>query len=329
MWGALSSLMPPPTAATTTTTASGSAAPPAESVREKYGRREPTVVEASPAFSTTCAAASAAREVDVSEQPVESADEGKSGQTSVAWEVFLEQRLIVAFHHGAAVLPGFPAAHHESRDVEHNIPSHHVVDVELWNTYWCAFSDCLAAHIDDVQEYLSSHANESGRRRVLVAASLPLESQMESFKDILALHARLLGAVEHINRERCIVMLQFTSTRSAEIFAAWASSLTLDALFGKCNSLESVNAKSRLLVRFAPHDTRKVTSTLELGKGILISTPFVERLFKDVFDAVDVRYEAGSFLIAFESVKAAKTALHSLQRSLFEVFGLTLTFSER
>lgn len=259
--------------------------------------------------------------------------EGATGTTgcdsSATWDAFLQRRLDTAFRHGAALLPGFPVVQRESCATPDGDPPRRHVDVELWNTYWCAFADRFSAFIDDVQESLSVYNEEGARRRVLVAASLTSEPHMELFKDTLVAHSRSFGALEHVSRERSIVMLQFTSSRAANMFAAWAFSLTLRDLFDETNTVGQATTNGKLLVRLVSHDNSKVTSTLELGKNILLSTPFVESLFKGVFDAVSVTYHAGSFLVDFGSIHAAKIAVHSLQRSLLEVFGLTLTFSEQ
>ncbi|RNF04640.1 hypothetical protein TraAM80_04935 [Trypanosoma rangeli] len=255
-------------------------------------------------------------------EPTTQAEGAKCGGTLAEWEAFLVCQLDNAFYRGAALLPGFPVLRRELRTTPH------VVDVDLWNSYWSAFSDRFAAHIDNVQACLRGHAGEGEQRRVLVAASLADESSIELFKNDLAAHAHSFGALEQVSRERCVVMLQFTSPCAAEIFAAWASSLTLKDFFSAPDPSEQASSHCRLLVRLISHDAGMITSTLELGSNIVLSTPFVESLFKGVFDAVSVTYHEGLFLVAFASVLAAKTVLHSLQRSLLEVFGLSLTFSE-
>ncbi|RNF24701.1 uncharacterized protein Tco025E_02381 [Trypanosoma conorhini] len=262
--------------------------------------------------------------------PATPAGGAKCNAASTEWDAFLRCQLDTAFYRGAALLPGFPVLQREKLAAHDGggLPRR-AVDVDLWNSYWSAFSDRFAAHIDDVQAYLGGRGGEGERRRVLVAASLAAEPRIESFKDSLTAHARSFGALEHVSRERCVVMLQFTSPRAAEIFAAWASSLSLKDIFAGADAAEQASAHSRLLVRLISDDAGTIVPTLELGSNVVLSTPFVESLFKGVFDAVSVTYHEGAFLVAFASLLAARTVIHSLQRSLLEVFGLSLTFSQQ
>ncbi|EKF33495.1 hypothetical protein MOQ_002639 [Trypanosoma cruzi marinkellei] len=324
MWNALSCLEGPPLVEPKKVD------PPAAVVLVSACEVPPAVSEAHLAAATQTDAVVMEKKSDFCEEPPTQADGATLGDASTEWDAFSRRRLGIAFHRGAAVLPGFPVLQRELRpNTPHDSPSRQVVDVDLWNSYWSAFSDRFAAQIDDVQEYLKAHDGESERRRVLVAASLDAEPYMEAFKFSLTAYARSFGALEHVSRERCVVMLQFTSPRSADIFAAWAFSLTLEDIFAEADAPQQASANCQLLVRLISHDAGKITSTLNWGSNIVFSTPFVESLFKGVFDAVSVTYHDGSFLILFASVLAAKTALHCLQRSLLEVFGTTLSFSEQ
>ncbi|EKG04990.1 hypothetical protein TCSYLVIO_003943 [Trypanosoma cruzi] len=324
MWNALSCLEAPPLVGPKKVDT------PAVVVPVSACEEPPAVSEAHFADAAQADAVVIEKKSDFCEEPPTHADVATLGDASTEWDAFSRRRLGIAFHRGAAVLPGFPVLQRELRaNTPHDSLSRQVMDVDLWNSYWSAFSDRFASQIDYLQEYLKAHDGESERRRVLVAASLDAEPYMESFKCSLTAYARSFGALEHVSRERCVVMLQFTSPRSAEIFAAWAFSLTLEDIFTEADASQQAGAHCQLLVRLISHDAGKITSTLRWGSNIVLSTPFVESLFKGVFDAVSVTYHDGSFLILFESDYAAKTALHSLQRSLLEVFGTTLSFSEQ
>ncbi|KAH9577388.1 hypothetical protein LSM04_004287 [Trypanosoma melophagium] len=256
----------------------------------------------------------------------------KSNENSVTWEEFSRQRLHTAFFYGNVLLPEFINPQKSTSSVSsHGSKAQNVVDLDLWNRYWCAFSDSLASYIEDLQEYLGKDEIFGKKRCVLVAAPLTLESHNELFQDKLVASARSFGALECVSRKRSIVMLQFTFTRSAEIFASWASTLTLDELFpddslSEEGNMQNRKRKSKLVVRLALQENHKLTSTLQVGRNVVLSTPFVEGLFKGIFDAESVTYQTGSFLIRFASVQAAKIALHTLQRSFVEVFGLELSF---
>lgn len=313
MWNALSHVDPPPLLGS-----SRAKQPTLEADRVKV-KKAPEGLETRPAATIVTACG----------PPTTSSDKHAANGSENEWNMFLKRRQDTAFRDGAAVLPGFPVREDKSCVFSQADAPQLAVDVDIWNSYWSAFSDRFALNIDDVQEYFMAHSGGcEQQRRVLVAAGLQLESDMELFKHTLIVYASSFGALEHMSRERSIVMLQFTCSRSAEMFAAWAFTLTLKDLFGEACISKQVNADSRLLVRLVSHDNSKVTTTLKLGKNILLPTPFVESLFKGVFDAKNVTYQAGSFFILFETVHAAKTALHSLQRSFSDVFGLVLVFSE-
>lgn len=73
--------------------------------------------------------------------------------------------------------------------------------------------------------------------------------------------------------------------------------------------------------------TATVTSPLLLlGFNVFFPTVFVDRLFRGMMQASEVRFlkPSRSFLISFTSITCARTALHILQHSLWSVFGLTL-----
>lgn len=93
--------------------------------------------------------------------------------------------------------------------------------------------------------------------------------------------------------------------------------------------LSYYDASATVVTKLAPFDRHRIaTRRLVLGPGILLPTPFAESLFKGLFEATEVRYEAllQSFLIDFASYEAAQLALHALQYSMHVIFHHSLHY---
>ncbi|SCU67095.1 uncharacterized protein TEOVI_000468200 [Trypanosoma equiperdum] len=244
-----------------------------------------------------------------------------------AWKAFMRRSTEGAIYRGTTQLEGSQRTKESGETTSPNGLARHV-DGEAWNAYWGEYSDHFASRIDDVQEHLSKGERYNGKRCVRVATPIPKDSLMESFKSRMIDYARHFGAIECVTRDGGVVGVQFTTHRSAELFAVWAASMTFVEILGDTVKPDEVNGPVEMVVRLAPHDPNRLTTTLRLGDNIVLSTAFVEGLFKGIFDAEDIKFHAGAFQITFGSVQAAKVALHSVQRHLFDGFGLLLTFSE-
>ncbi|KAG8341879.1 hypothetical protein ERJ75_001423200 [Trypanosoma vivax] len=243
------------------------------------------------------------------------------------WESLSLQLMKTAFYRGAAVLevPSGLKSKTTDRPSSDTLPRE--IDVKLWDLYWENFSYYFASLVDDLREQLEREGEPNEKRRcVLVTACMPTKQFKELFKSKLVNYAHLLGALETVDHINNTVVLQFTSHTSAELYHAWAASLSIKDLFGDSCTLEGNNIYNKLQVAMATHDKKKPTPTLELGKYIVLSPPYVEHLFKGIFDAEEIIYHSGSFRIRFGHTLEAKVALHALQRSMLEVFGLSLSF---
>lgn len=227
------------------------------------------------------------------------------------------------------------------------------VNYDLWNRYWEAFSDLFGDRLEALTAAVA-HIDHSPRpeyRRVLLTTSAATAAAVGNgsgtphdpgrLEDLLLSAAHSFGAVELVHRERRFISVQFTAAAAAALFQLWATRLPISSLIESSESCGSCETKApggggelantsgmELLARLAPHDPQRLSTRLLLGPHVLLSTPFVESLFKGMFDAVSVEYKPsfGAFVVQFASISAARTALHALQYSLVEVFRIWLLF---
>lgn len=233
------------------------------------------------------------------------------------------------------------------------------VDLDLWNDYWAAFSEQVSTHEEAVQTAIREQESASGqemgsgpgklnRRSVIV--KIPPPFSVESFLSPMQLQqhvlhvATMFGTIESCRLQHDEIRLQFTMSNAAIHFASFVRTMDAGVMFPK--QLIGGTGPQRLggarvhvflleqrppvvLPGDAPHLPQKHCTRLILGKKVDIPSIFLNALFRDLFEADHIEYQSGSFVISFATYELCKYALHTLQQSLRQVFGLTLGYHDQ
>jgi hypothetical protein len=240
------------------------------------------------------------------------------------------------------------------------------IDLDLWNNYWGEFSEHFSAHDEAIQAALQLQNTASGqemgagqgklnRRGVIV--KFPSLS-LDSFKSPVELQQHILrlatkfGVVEFCRVQHDEIRIQFTISSAAIEFASFARSLEASVMFPShllLHSNHSITHRShptagggvggRVHVFLLDHrpplagaataSTQQYCTKLILGKRLDIPSMFLNALFRDLFEADHIEYQNGSFVVAFSSHSLCRYALHVLQQSFRQVFGLTLGYYDQ
>lgn len=142
-------------------------------------------------------------------------------------------------------------------------------------------------------------------------SSLGISLLVEGFRNDLA---AFFGWKDHC--KQCLEVGD-VEPKSKKEFDPFICSTTIPPDFLFCRLLPS-------LVQFsAPIMT---IPSLLLGFNIFFPTVFVDRLFRGMMQAKEVQFlkTSKSFLITFNNIACARSALHILQYSLYSIFGLSL-----
>lgn len=236
------------------------------------------------------------------------------------------------------------------------------VNIDQWNQYWEAFSDEVSDYETTVRQILEHQevprsnappgASRDGdtvarqnRRRVIVKISGG--NGQDIYADVVRLALRF-GVLESVKVKHDEYRVQFTTSSAAFAYASCVKctprSITLPSMYkhdvsGQCLHAFFVEQRAAL-------ESNPPPSVLVLSNLADMPTVFLTALFRDCYDATDVRYvqpqrrdahaaqpsspsggsSSSAFHIHFQNYQAAKYALHVLQQSFFEVFELSLTF---
>ncbi|CCW66615.1 unnamed protein product [Phytomonas sp. Hart1] len=233
-----------------------------------------------------------------------------------------------------------------------------IIDLDLWNRYWKAYSDQYGDLLDGLAMLLdktdaapvswcavflalkrttpcSTHHPESKDDEVL-------EYIQKNFGKWVHAASHRFGAIESMDYNQWIVKIQFTGPEAAAAFQLWASDLSLETFLRTRPDGESLPPKyetpssKTLLSEFhlqaclAPRNATKTSAFLKLGYGMLLPTAHVQALLIGLFDATKIIYKPqdSSFVISFKDFRSARLAIHALQFSLLEVFNMSLEFCE-
>lgn len=105
--------------------------------------------------------------------------------------------------------------------------------------------------------------------------------------------------------------------KTKEVFDPFPCFMKIPSYFASCSFFSSLMQSSASILTIP---------SLLLGFNIFFPTIFVDRLFCGMMQAKEVQFlkTSKSFLITFNSVACARSALHILQYSLYSIFGLSL-----
>ena len=234
-------------------------------------------------------------------------------------------------HRGQFVIPSFlPDSPHTSSSTGH-------VDIARWNKYWEQFSEKASDHEAAVKKTLLIEETSAGtqngagegrvnRRRIVVKLSqaLPINK---------IIHVALeYGAQENVIVRSDEMSLQFTTSTAALTFMSVIKTFARN-FYGadNANGVPPTATPDGQVMAF-PTDAWQVrnsesSNVLVLGSNVSLPPMYIDALFVQLYDAKRTENVNGSYVITFEGYSEARYALHSLQTSLYFVFGLTLQFA--
>jgi hypothetical protein len=284
------------------------------------------------------------------------------------YDEFLASRPLGNLLQGTFLLSHFiPKPPPSSPPVGANVTKTITIDLDLWNNYWGEFSEHFSAHDEAIQAALQLQSTASGqemgagqgklnRRGVIV--KFPSLLSLDSFTSPVELQQHILrlatkfGVVEFCRVQHDEIRIQFTISSAAIEFASFARSLEASVMFPThllLHNNHSITHRShptagggvggRVHVFLLDHrpplagaataSTQQYCTKLILGKRLDIPSMFLNALFRDLFEADHIEYQNGSFVVAFSSHSLCKYALHVLQQSFRQVFGLTLGYYDQ
>lgn len=184
-----------------------------------------------------------------------------------------------------------------------------------------------------------------------------VKDSFASPNDLLQQHmlrlATKFGVVEFCRVQHDEIRIQFTISSAAIEFASFVRSLDASAAFPShlLQHRPHSTASGRVHVFLLDHRPPLANTTptnssssnghqqqqqqlplctkLILGKRLDIPSMFLNALFRDLFEADHIEYQSGSFVVAFATHALCKYALHVLQQSFRQVFGLTLGYYDQ
>lgn len=223
--------------------------------------------------------------------------------------------------------------------IPEQIPTAGNVDISRWDKYWEQFSALVTPEREQgvkafllAEEVSSGSANGAGegksnRRRIVVKLGIGI-----SINKIVQC-ALTFGALEKIVPRSDELSVQFTTSTAALTFMACVKTMG-KGLVGHGETSQFVMQPSigENQVFAFPTDPWQVRSTessnvLVLGSNIRLPPVYIDALFKQMYDAQSTENQSGSIVITFANFNDARYALHSLQASLYFVFGLTLQYA--
>lgn len=228
----------------------------------------------------------------------------------------------------------------------------HSLNSVLDDNDWHLHSSSVFIAVNGLSDIFQQQKKEGERvqtiRRALLTAAVFYARKCGAIENVV--YAASPACADHLG------IVHFSSEAAASVFLLWLGGMCIQQLwsvFGRdlqlmfpvvrscalcCPDMECVCGSSTHVLTLSasfsvPYDTsclanknmRNATSLL-LGPNVFLATPFITNLFCGMMDALRVEYNTSTkwFLIEFVDARSARLALHTMQHSLWKIFGLSL-----